>query len=98
MDAGTGGPRRYDGGRKDAGRKLHLIVDTMGWLLAVVVHAADWPDQNGVFLVPQALRLADTRYRRHSRDYDKRTDHRAMMIDVSRIHLLLKRLDKSPAL
>ena len=60
MDAGTGGPRRYDGGRQDTGRKLHLIVDTMGWLLAVVVHAADWPDQNGVFLVPQALRLADT--------------------------------------
>jgi hypothetical protein len=32
----------------------------MAWLLAVVVHAASWPDQNGAFLVPQALRLADT--------------------------------------
>jgi putative transposase len=60
VDAGTGGPRRYDGGRKVSGRKRHLIVDTMAWLLAVVVFAADWPDQNGVFRVPQALRLADT--------------------------------------
>jgi hypothetical protein len=58
--AGTGDPRRYDGGRKDAGRKWHLIVDTMAWLLAVVVPAADWTDQHGVLLVLQALRLADT--------------------------------------
>ena len=130
----------------------------MGWLLAVVVHAADWQDQDGALLVLQALRLVRdrfkrlkvifgdsaygrsgipewvrencgwilqtvlrpvglkgfqilpkrwivertfgwlTRYRRHGRDYEKRTDHSEAMITISRIHLMLKRLDKSPAI
>ena len=35
-----GGERGYDGGKQIIGRKRHLIVDTLGLLLAVVVHSA----------------------------------------------------------
>lgn len=37
------------------GRKRHLIVDTMGLLLAVVVHAANVQDRDGAKLVLQKL-------------------------------------------
>jgi len=37
-----------------------------------------------------------TRYRRQSRDYEKRTNHSEAMITISMIHLLLKRLEKLP--
>ena len=34
------GLRGYDAGKKINGRKRHIIVDTMGLLLVVVVHVA----------------------------------------------------------
>ena len=39
--------RGIDGGKKIKGRKRHIIVDTMGLLLAVVVHAANEHDSKG---------------------------------------------------
>ncbi len=39
--------RGYDGGKKVNGRKRSVIVDTMGFLLRVVVHAADIADLHG---------------------------------------------------
>jgi len=36
--------RGYDGGKKIKGRKRHIITDTNGWLLSVVVHAANGHD------------------------------------------------------
>lgn len=39
-----GGAVGYDGGKKIKGRKRHIVVDTMGLLLAVVVTAANWDD------------------------------------------------------
>lgn len=39
-----GGERGYDGGKKITGRKRHIVVDTMGLLLAVVVTAASVDD------------------------------------------------------
>ena len=36
----VGGERGYDGGKKITGRKRHLVVDTLGFLLAVVVTSA----------------------------------------------------------
>src|SRR5713101_5607896 len=39
-----GGERGYDGGKKVTGRKRHIVVDTMGLLLAVVVTAASVDD------------------------------------------------------
>lgn len=40
----AGGPRGYDGGKKINGRKRHLIVDSMGLLLVVLVTAANLDD------------------------------------------------------
>ena len=40
----VGGERGYDGGQKITGRKRHLVVDTLGRLLAVVVTAASVDD------------------------------------------------------
>jgi len=37
------------------GRKRHIVVDTMGLLLAVVVHAADIQDRDGAKLVLRKL-------------------------------------------
>ena len=42
-----GEERGYDAAKKITGRKRHLAVDTLGLLLAVVVHGADWQDQDG---------------------------------------------------
>lgn len=39
-----GGDVGYDGGKKVKGRKRHIIVDTLGLLLAVTVTAANWDD------------------------------------------------------
>jgi putative transposase len=48
---GVGGPRGFDGGKKVTGRKRHLLIDTQGLLVHVVVHPADLPDCDGVTLV-----------------------------------------------
>lgn len=39
-----GGERGYDGGKKVTGRKRHIVVDTLGMLLAVTVTAASVDD------------------------------------------------------
>lgn len=51
----VGGPKGYDGGKKINGRKRHIVVDTLGLLLAVVVHAADEQDHSGACLVLYAV-------------------------------------------
>jgi len=48
---GKRGARGYDAGKKIKGRKRHIIVDTLGLILAVVVHAADIQDRDGAKLV-----------------------------------------------
>ena len=45
------GDRGYDAGKKIKGRKRHIIVDTLGLLLAVVVHTAGLQDRDGAKLV-----------------------------------------------
>jgi Transposase and inactivated derivatives len=149
-----GKDRGYDGGKKIKGRKRHLLVDTLGLLLAVVMTSAHMDD--GVAAVdlltqvsPQAFpRLetifADTKYhnhaldawlaknrpgwrievqarpegtkgftpvrkrwvvertnawngraRRHSKDYERKPESAAAMIQLSHIHLLLRKLAPS---
>tara|TARA_B100001971_G_C17954407_1_gene414199 strand:- start:44 stop:679 length:636 start_codon:yes stop_codon:yes gene_type:complete len=51
-----GGPRGYDAGKNVNGRKRHIIVDTIGLLLAVVVHAASIQDRDGAKLVLRKLK------------------------------------------
>jgi putative transposase len=71
----VGGERGYDGGKKLRGVKRHIVVDTLGLLLVVVVSAASADD--GTF-APEVLRRltaehtsrlellwADTKYHNH---------------------------------
>jgi len=46
-----GGVRGYDAGKKILGRKRHLLVDTLGLILHVVVHSAAIQDRDGARLV-----------------------------------------------
>jgi len=59
----VGGERGYDGGKKITGRKRHLVVDSLGLLLAVVVHSADIQDYDGARLVFEKLRKGYSRLR-----------------------------------
>jgi putative transposase len=60
-----GGIDGYDAGKKIVGRKRHILVDTMGLILAVVVHSAGIQDRDGAKVVldrimrehPQRLEL-----------------------------------------
>jgi len=47
----------YDGGKKIQGRKRHIVTDTMGLIMAVVIHGADIQDRAGAKLVLEALRF-----------------------------------------
>jgi transposase len=44
-------PIGYDAGKKIKGKKRHVLVDTLGLLMHVVVHAADIQDRDGGALV-----------------------------------------------
>lgn len=56
-----GAERGYDAGKKVTGRKRHLVVDTIGLLIAVVVTSAQVQDQDGA---KEVLRKAKRRYPR----------------------------------
>src|SRR5712671_4002661 len=147
-----GGERGYDGAKKLKGRKRHIVVDTLGMLLAVAVTAANVDDARGAQevvgkLAPEAYPRLETlfgdnkyhnydyyewlaehsdgkwhmeissrpadavgfkplrirwvvertfawlgRYRRNSKDYEKRTDSSESMVLLSSIDVLLRRL------
>jgi putative transposase len=147
-----GGVHGYDAAKKIKGRKRHVVVDTLGLLLAVVVTAGHVDDAAGAQQVVGQLqpmvyprlqtifgdskyhnydyyawlakhsdgkwrmsissRPAGTvgfkplkirwvvertfawlgRYRRHSRDYEKRTDSSASMLLLSSVGILLNKL------
>ena len=146
-----GEDRGYDGGKKIKGRKRHLLVDTLGLLIAVLITAAniddgtaaprlleqisaeEFPRLETIFgdnkyhnkalqawlekerpgwHVEVKLRPKDSpgftavkkrwvversnawhgRCRRNSKDYERRTDSSAAMIQISNIHLMLRRL------
>lgn len=151
-----GGERGYDGAKKIKGRKRHIVVDTLGLLLAVVVTAGSVDDAAGAQKVVGKLtvescprlqvifgdnkyhnheyykwlaehsqgkwrmeissRPADAvgfkplrirwvvertfawigRYRRNSKDYEKRTDSSESMVLISTMSLMLKRLRPAP--
>ncbi len=146
-----GEDRGYDGGKKIKGRKRHLLVDTLGLLVAVLITGARIDDGNAA---PQLISLitpdqyprlevifGDNKYhnhalyawleenrpgwrvevkkrpegsrgftplekrwvvertnawngrcRRHSKDYERRANSSAAMIQISNIHLMLRRL------
>lgn len=53
----VGGMRGYDAGKKVKGRKRHIVVDTLGHLLKVLVHPADVHDAHSAKLLLLALPL-----------------------------------------
>ena len=56
-----GGESGFDAGKKVKGRKRHIVVDTLGLLLAVIVTAASVQDRDGAAqVVAQACRKAPT--------------------------------------
>jgi putative transposase len=61
--------RGYDAGKKVTGRKRHLVVDTLGLVLMVVVTAANVQDVHGAQQVLQALfdRIKHSKYSRWCR-------------------------------
>jgi transposase len=88
-----GGPERgYDGGKKIKGRKRHLLVDTLGLLLAVLITSAGLDDGVAAPLLlrhvtPQAFpRLvtifADQKYHNHDLDAWMATHRTGWRIEV----------------
>jgi transposase len=61
---GHGGTVGYDAGKKIKGRKRHLLVDTLGLVLGVVVTPADCPERDGAQQVLQRVGGWFTRWRK----------------------------------
>lgn len=53
-----GGPRGYDTGKKVKGRKRHLLVDVLGFVLAVLVLPANVQDREGGWMLLMAMHSA----------------------------------------
>ena len=149
-----GEERGYDGGKKIKGRKRHLLVDTLGLLLAVLITSAhvddgaaapellaqvsarDFPRLETIFgdtkynnhaleawladnrpgwrievqprppgskgftpvrkrWVVERTNAWNGRARRHSKDYERKPESAAAMIQISNIHLMLRKLAPS---
>lgn len=52
----SGGIRGFDAGKKVLGRKRHLLTDTLGLPLVLIVHAANIQDRDGLALVCRRVR------------------------------------------
>lgn len=52
----SGGPRGFDCAKRVKGRKRHIVTDTQGLLLAVLIHAANVQDNHGAVPLLAALR------------------------------------------
>ena len=57
----SGGIRGYDAGKRVKGRKRHIVTDTLGLLVAVVVHGAGIQDRDGA---PAVLAAVPRQFRR----------------------------------
>ena len=54
----SGGVRGYDAGKKIKGRKRHIVTDTLGLLIGLVVHGADVQDRDGAPTVLKSIRYS----------------------------------------
>ena len=52
----SGGIRGYDAGKKTKGRKRHIIVDTLGLMVGLMVHGADIQDRDGATDLLKSIR------------------------------------------
>jgi putative transposase len=53
----SGGISGYDAGKKVKGRKRHILTDTLGLLLVILIHGADVQDRDGAPAVLKAARF-----------------------------------------
>lgn len=56
-----GEERGYDAAKKITGRKRHLVVDTLGLILSVVVHGGYWQDELAAPLLMMRIKSAFSR-------------------------------------
>jgi transposase len=54
----NGGPRGFDAGKRVQGRKRHIVTDSNGLLLAVLVHPAHIQDVHGAVPLLERLRVS----------------------------------------
>jgi putative transposase len=54
-----GSDRGYDGGKKVNGRKRHIMVDTLGLVITVIVHAANLADSTSARMVVTDAHLSE---------------------------------------
>jgi transposase len=87
-----GGPRGYDAGKKVKGRKRHIMTDTLGLILAVVVHSANLQDHQAADEVVKAgleaaprvtLLVADSAYAGRCRERLE-ASHSGLRVEISR--------------
>ncbi len=52
----SSGSRGYDAGKKVNGIKRHILVDTLGLILKVVVHTAEIQDRDGARLLLEKIK------------------------------------------
>lgn len=87
----------YDAGKKIKGRKRHLLVDSQGNLIDVVVHAADIQDRDGAKLVLKRLASTVTRVRLIWADGGYRGKLLAWVHDLrSRHRITMRIVEKEP--
>jgi putative transposase len=89
-----GGPVGYDGGKKIKGRKRHILVDTLGLLLAVVVTAGNLDDGTYAALVlaklpveqyPRLKKIfADNKYHNKTLQQWMATNHVPYTLEIGR--------------
>jgi len=82
-----GGVKGFDAGKKIQGRKRHILVDTMGLLMAVVITAGSVQDRDGAKLLLQSLSGSCKKFRRIWVD----GGYRGKLLDwvASRFHFVL---------
>jgi transposase len=52
----SGGPRGYEAGKKIKGRKRHILTDTCGFMIGILVHTADIQDRDGAVPLLASIR------------------------------------------
>src|SRR5215468_8641933 len=94
--AGGGQEVGTDGGKKVRGRKRHIVVDTLGLLMEVVVVGREPGERR---LVPLKSRWVVERtfawlgrYRRLSKDYEHTPSSSEAVVQIAAIHHYLRRL------
>jgi putative transposase len=91
----AGGARGYDAGKKIKGRKRHIVVDTLGFLIEVAVHIASSQDRDGAKLVFDK-RIDDSKHGLHNIWSDG--GYRGQLVDWVPVHIdaVLEIVERDP--